>query len=165
MVGRHWITYDSGSDGHYLCEADRKQLGLPILHILSKQVGVANGGTSSGKYVTQLPFQQLSRNTAEADTFDEFPTLLLSVGKLAGDGNVSVFTKDGVAVYKDEDVLITCKGDAILIGKQDERGRYRIPLVQHYGQWQPRKLTKQAKKLLQQTNSVYDLPSTEEAIK
>ena len=42
------ITYDSGSDGHYLCEEDRKQLGL----LISKQVGVASGGTSKGKCVT-----------------------------------------------------------------------------------------------------------------
>ena len=108
-------------------------MGLPILRISSKQVGVENGGTSSGKYVTQLPFQQLSRKAAEADTFDDFPTSLLSVGKLADDGNVSVFTNHGVAVYKNEDVLITCKGDAILIGKRDEHGCYRIPLVQHRG--------------------------------
>ena len=101
-------------------------MGLPILRISSKQVGVANGGTSKGKYVTQLPFQQLSRKAAEADTFDDFPTSLLRVGKLADNGNVSIFTKDGVSFYKDEDVLITCKGDAILIGKRDERGRYRI---------------------------------------
>ena len=140
-------------------------MGLPILRISSKQVGVANGGTSKGKYVTQLPFQQLSRKAAEADTFDDFPTSLLRVGKLADNGNVSIFTKDGVSFYKDEDVLITCKGDAILIGKRDERGQYRIPLVQHRGQWQPRRPTKRAKKFLRQANSVYDLPSIEEAIK
>ena len=97
--------------------------------------------------MTQLPFQQLLRNAAEAGTFDNFPASLLSVGKLADDGNV------------------LCKGDAILIGKGDERGRYRIPLVQHRDQWQPRKPTKRANKFLQQTNNVYDLPSTEEAIK
>ena len=76
-----------------------------------------------------------------------------------------MFTKDGVAFYEDEDVLITRKGDAIVIGKRDERGRYPNRLVQHRGQWQPRRPTKRAKKFLQQTNSVYDLPSTEEAIK
>ena len=61
--------------------------------------------------------------------FDNVPTSLLSVGKLADDGNVYIFTKNGDLVYKDEDSFITCKGDAILIGKRDERGRYRIPLV------------------------------------
>ena len=32
------------------------------------------------------------------------------------DGTISVFKKDGVTVYKEEDVLITCKGEPILIG-------------------------------------------------
>ena len=107
----------------------------------------------------------MSNAAAEADTFDEFPTSLLSVGQTADDGDVSIFTKEGVSVYKEEDVLIMCKGAAILIGKRDERGRYRIPLTQHRGQWQPRQPTKKARKHLQQANSVYDLPSTEEAIK
>ena len=38
------LTYDSGADGHYFSEKDRKQLGLPILIIPDKKVGVANGG-------------------------------------------------------------------------------------------------------------------------
>ena len=159
------ITYDSGADSHYMSEADRLKLGLPILRASTKRVGVANGGTSSGRYVTQLPFPQLSKKAAEADTFVQFPTSLMSVGKTADDGNISIFTKEDVKVYKEEDVLITCKGTPIFIGKRDERGRYRIPLQQTRGQWQPRQPTKRAKKFLQEANSVYDLPSTEEAIK
>ena len=62
-------------------------------------------------------------------------------------------------------MLITCRGDAILIRKQDKRSRYRIPLIQYRGQWQARRPTKWAKKFLQQANSVYDLPSTEESVK
>ena len=68
-----------------------------------------NGGTSIGKYVTQLHFQQLSQKAAEAEKLAKFPTSLLSVGKLADDSNVSVFIKDAAAVYKDKDVLVTCK--------------------------------------------------------
>ena len=41
----------------------------------------------------------------------------MSVGKTADDGNLSIFTKDGVTIYKEEDVLITCKKNPILIGK------------------------------------------------
>jgi hypothetical protein len=55
----------------------------------------------------------------------------MSVGKTADDGNISIFTKEGVYVYKLEDVLITCKGEAILIEKRDKQGRYRIPLIQN----------------------------------
>ena len=62
--------YDSGADGHYLGEKDRKKLGLPILHVSAKKVGVANGGACNSKYVTKLPFSQLSNRAAEADTFE-----------------------------------------------------------------------------------------------
>ena len=89
----------------------------------------------------------------------------MSVGKFSNDGNVSIFTHDKVQVYKETNVLITCKGKHIIILKWDERGRYCIPLMQTRGQWWPRTPTKQPKKLLQEANSVYDFPTTEEAIK
>ena len=50
------ITYDSGADGHYISEKDRRKAGLPILRTSTRKVGVANGGTSKAKYMTQLPF-------------------------------------------------------------------------------------------------------------
>ena len=62
-------------------------------------------------------------------------------------------------------MLITCQRNPILVGKRDERGRYRITLTQDHGQWQPRRPTKEWKRKLQQAHSVYDLPSKEEAIK
>jgi hypothetical protein len=159
------ITYDSGADGHYISERDRIAAGLPILRQSYKRVGVANGGSSTAKHVTQLPFQQLSTTANQADTFDDFPTSLMSVGKTADDGTISIFTKDGVTVHKEQDVLITCKGVPILIGVRDEHGRYRIPLIQQKGQWQPRKPRMRINAALQKANSVYDLPSIEQAIK
>ena len=159
------ITYDSGADGHYISEKDRIAAGLPILRRSTKRVGVANGSSSAAKHVTQLPFQQLSPKANQADTFEEFPTSLMSVGKTSDDGTISIFTKDGVTVHKEQDVLITCKGKPILIGVRDEHGRYRIPLMQQKGQWQPRPPKKRINAVLQQANSVYDLPSTEQAIK
>ena len=67
------ITYDSGADNHYMSEADRMRLKLPILQPSHKRVSVANGGTSKGKYVTHLHFSKLSTTTAEVDTFEDFP--------------------------------------------------------------------------------------------
>ena len=90
---------------------------------------------------------------------------LSSVGKTADNINVSVFTTEDVKVFKEKYILITCKGKPILIAKQDERGRYRIPLVHNKGQWQPKRPTKASNKYLREANSVYDLPTTEEAIK
>ena len=49
------LTYNPGADGHYLSEKDRTKLGLLILIISDKKVGVANGGACNGKYVTTLP--------------------------------------------------------------------------------------------------------------
>ncbi len=138
------VTYNSGADGHYVSEKDQRKAGLPILRTSTRKVGVANGGTSKAKYVTQLPFRQLSGQATQADTFQELPSSLMSVGKAADDGTVSVFTKEGVTVFKEEDVLITCKGEPILIGVRDSHGRYQIPLVQQRGQWQPRCPSKQA---------------------
>ena len=87
------LTYYSGADIHYLSKEDRKNLGLPILRVSAKKVGVADGGACNGKYVTKLPLPKLSNRAAEADTFEEFPTSLMSVGKKADDGNVSIFAK------------------------------------------------------------------------
>jgi hypothetical protein len=47
------ITYDSGADGHYISEADRKKAGMPILRKSAKQVRVANGDISKAKNVTK----------------------------------------------------------------------------------------------------------------
>jgi hypothetical protein len=116
------ITYDSGANGHYISKKDQRKAGLPILRPSTRKVGVASGGTSNVKYVTQLPFRQLSAQSRQADTFQDFPNSLMSVGKTADKGTVSVFTKDGVNVFKEEDVLITCKGKPILIGVRDGHG-------------------------------------------
>jgi len=48
------VTYDSGVDGHYISEKDRKTVGLPILRISAKKVGVANGSTCKGQYHQKL---------------------------------------------------------------------------------------------------------------
>jgi hypothetical protein len=142
------ITYNSGSDGNYLSKKDRVKAGLPILRPSTHMVGVADGGTSQAQHVTRLPFHKLSAQARQADTFQDFPTLLMSVGKTSNDGTISVFTKTGVTVFKEEDVLITCKCEPILIGMQDGRGQHQIPLMQQWGQWQLRRSSKQAWKAL-----------------
>ncbi len=117
------LTYDSGANGHYISESDQCKAGLPILRPSTQWVGVANGGTSNTKYVTQLPFCKLSARSRQADTFQHFPTSLMSIGKTLDDGTISVFTKEGVNVFKEEDILITCKGKPILISIWDNHGQ------------------------------------------
>ena len=63
------------------------------------------------------------------DSFDKFPTSLMSEGKTNNNGDVFIFTKDGATVHKEEDMLITYTGAPILIRVGDKRGRYQMPLV------------------------------------
>ena len=112
------VVYDSGTDGHYITEEDRKQVQLPILRRSIKKVNVANGETCKAQFTTQLLFKALSKSARAADTFKEFPHSLMSIGKTADDGTISIFTKGGVTVHKEQDVLIRMKGKPILIGVQ-----------------------------------------------
>jgi hypothetical protein len=50
------LTYDSEANRPYISKHDCGKAGLPILRPSTRRVGVANGGTSNAKYVTQLPF-------------------------------------------------------------------------------------------------------------
>ena len=160
-----YVSYDSAADEHYIKETDRKAFGLPILRKSNKRVQSASKNISSGINVTRLPIPNLPTKATTADTFNNWSSNLLSVGRVAEADTISVFTKRGVKVYKEHDVLITCKGEPILIGKRDAKGQYRIPLVQRKGQWKPRRPSKKAKAQLRQANSVYDLPSTEQAVR
>ncbi|KAL7529542.1 hypothetical protein ACHAWF_003018, partial [Thalassiosira exigua] len=160
-----YITYDSGADGHYVSEADRARAQLPILRPSTKRVSIANSSTSMGTHRTTLPFDKLSNEANGADSFENFPHSLMSVGKVADNNAVSIFTKHGVTAYKEEDVLITCKGEPILVGMRNEHGRYLVPLVQQWGQWKPRAPMKRVCAALDRANHVYDLPYVEKGIK
>ena len=98
----------------HLRKCNPKITSLPILRQSHKPVGVANGGTSMARHVSRLPFQRLSDRAARTDTFDNFPSLLMSMGKTSDNVTISIFTKDGVTVHKEQDVLITFKGAGTL---------------------------------------------------
>ena len=159
------ISYDPGDDGNYISETNRKIAGLPILWHLTKRVRVANGSTSSGTFVTKLHFLKLSAQAVETDTFQEFPTSLMSVGKTANDGKISIFTKTASQCTKNKmcwshaktppsSLENTMSKDAIAIywsNNEDNGNRANQP--------------KKSKKYLREANSVYNLTSTEQAIK
>ena len=81
---------------------------MPILRSSNKKVGVENGDTCKAKNVTPLPFPQLSKRATKADTFTNFLTSQMSVGKTSDNGNTTIFTKTGFIVHKETDVLIRC---------------------------------------------------------
>ena len=144
-----YFLYNSGADGHYSTEEMRQDAGLSIMGKSDKQVEVADGNVNKGQYKVKLPFEGLSKQANAGDMFEQFNDSLMSVGQVNDDGNISIFTSDGVTVHKEEDVLITCKGKPILVGVRDEYGRYRIALVQQRDNWKPCKPTEKATKALQ----------------
>lgn len=94
---------------------------MPILRKATKDIRVTNDATTKGKHESELLFAHLLLEARESTSFEEFSHSLISV------------TKTGATVHSKEDVLITYKGEAILIGRRGRQGRYHIPLVQHKG--------------------------------
>ena len=88
------------------------------MRVSDNKVGVTNGGACNVKYFTKLPFPHLYNKAAESDTLEEFLTSLMSFGKISNDGNLSIFTKEGVTVYKEDNALLTHQRKPILIVKQ-----------------------------------------------
>ena len=84
---------------------------------------------SQAKHVINLPFKHLLSQATQVHSFANFPTSLMSVGKTADDETIPIFTKYGVKILN-EDVLITNKGEPLLIDMRDQHGRYCIPLLQ-----------------------------------
>jgi hypothetical protein len=159
------VTYDSGANRHYISEKDWHKANLPILQTSTWKVGVANGGTSKAKYVTQLSFQQLSAQAMQAATLQNFPMALMSVGKMANDGTVSVFTKK-VSMYSRKK---TCSSHARANPSSSELEIAMVDAKYHWcnnGDNDNRDVhPKKAWKTLRQANSIYDLPSTKQATK
>ena len=162
-----YASYDSAADGNYTTEVDRATLNMPILRPSTKRVAVANGKVEHGVHRTVLPLpDSIPSEIRQGDSFNSFTNTLLSVGRMANAGYTSIFTKHGVQVIKDEDVLIRLQGKPVMIGIRDENGRFKIPLVANqHGKYKPRIPTNKDVSSLEQANNVYDLPSVEEGIK
>jgi hypothetical protein len=75
-------------------------------------LGVANQGTSQAQHVTRLPFHKLSAGARQADTFQDFPTLLMSMGKTSDNGTISVFTKNRRLCVQREECTHHMQGQA-----------------------------------------------------
>ncbi|KAL7538776.1 hypothetical protein ACHAXR_008792, partial [Thalassiosira sp. AJA248-18] len=133
------LTYESGADVNYMSMGDRQRARLPILRKSTKRVGVANGYISLGNKVTKLPIPHLEHADTEADTFDDFPDSPMSVGKTSDAGTIASPFSLKMAL--------------------------RYTRKRTYTHHMQRNANGNHANLLQQANSVYDLPTTEQAIK
>ena len=115
-----------------------------------------------------------------ARTVDLVPAMktdtLISVGKFADAGYLTVFDEEEVNIYDGLKTKIEIKDEAIIRGWRDpETGLYRIPLKSKTDNWNTdtillnkegsKKITMNIPKASEEINNVYELPSTEKAIR
>eukprot|EP00804_Cyclotella_cryptica_P020584 CCRYP_003431-RA/>CCRYP_003431-RA protein AED:0.33 eAED:0.38 QI:0/0/0/1/1/1/3/0/626 len=157
------ITFDSGADSHYLSETDRLAAGLPILRSSTRRVGAANGSTSTATYASQLPFPQLSPNAVLADSFADFPQSLMSVKPVTMGPSRSSPSPASLCTK-----TLTCSSLAKANPSSSVPATPRtVPHPTHPTQRTVATAapSKKARQTLRHANSVYDLPSTEQAIR
>ena len=63
-----------------------------MIRNLAKRVLVADGHINKGTKEVELSFEGLSTNARTGNTFKRFRESLMSVSKVNGDGNISIFT-------------------------------------------------------------------------
>ncbi|KAL7481420.1 LOW QUALITY PROTEIN: hypothetical protein ACHAW6_007143, partial [Cyclotella cf. meneghiniana] len=76
-----WLTYDSGANGHYLSKCDHTIAKLPILCASSKHA-LPTAAAALPPTSPNSAFGALSISAAQAISFDNFPTSLISASKL-----------------------------------------------------------------------------------
>ena len=120
-----WGSFDMTSDSNYITKDDQRELNLPIKEYSTKEVFVANGSVMQGKHATKLPLKGLSPEARVEYSFIFFHSTLISSSKVVDDGNTAILDRQGVKVYKDEDVLILVKGKPVMIGKRDSHRQFK----------------------------------------
>lgn len=107
-------------------------MDLLIKGDLHKPVSVVNGYIEQGKDASKPPLEGLSHKAKAGDSFVLVHTTLISSNKVVDNSNTSILDRQGVKVYKDEDILILVKGKPVMVGKYDRNGCFKKPIVQRY---------------------------------
>ncbi len=110
--------------------------------------------------MAKLPFKTLTDKAREAHVLPDLKAnSLISVPKLADEGYTTIFLarQKGVVVYKANDIAFTSTGAPVLQGCRDLTGLWKISSTQGN--------VNAVSKEIEQTNNVYDLPSTESVIR
>jgi hypothetical protein len=124
----------------------------------NKIVNLPNGTTIQASHTARLPFNKLTDSAREAHVLPDLKAhSLISVPKLADEGYITLFMEGqkGVVVYRANDITFTASTNKpVLQGCQDISGLWKITTSKHGNE-----------SATQQLNNVYDLPSTEAAIR
>ena len=148
------MVVDSGATSHFVRVSDN----LPQIGPSSKIVNLPNGTTIQALHRARLPFNKLSDRAREAHVLPDLKAhSLISVPKLSDEGYITLFMdgQKGVVVYRANDITFTVTNEPVLQGCRDISGLWKITSSKHE--------TGSAKQQL--NKNVYDLPSTEAAIR
>ena len=150
------IVLDSGASSHFV----RQEFNLPRIGPSSKIVKLPNGTVVKTSHMAKLPFKTLTDKAREAHVLPDLKAnSLISVPKLADEGYTTIFLagQKGVVVYKANDIAFTSTGAPVLQGCRDLTGLWKISGRQEN--------VNAVSRENEQTNNVYDLPSTETVIR
>jgi hypothetical protein len=137
--------------------------GMVLTWSSDKVVVTANGSELPASNTALLPLRVLSKGAREAIVVPGMTQkALLSVGTLADNNYTTVFLlgRQGVDIYRANDVNISAAQSPILRGWQDCRGLWMVPLDEKKKQSVSQELD-----LTENAMNIYELPSTKEVVR
>ena len=155
----HNAVLDSGATSSFI-----KPDGgaIPTGQQSSKTVRMPNGQTLNTSLKALLPNKLLNPKARECDILPGLQhSSLVSVGKLADAGYCTIFMpgNQGVQVLNGNNVKINVSGDAVLRGRKDPQGLWRVPMDDGNS------VALSQHQLEESINNVFDLPSTAQTIR
>ena len=115
-----------------------------------------------------LPNTKLRRGAREGDILPGLKyNSLVSVGKMAANGYVSIFYPDkrGVEVYDGEQVTVSAEGEPVIRGWRESNNTWRIPLIEGEAEGEWLDCERRELNISQpQINNLYNLPSLEQRV-
>ena len=162
-AAKHYAIIDSGASGHFgTVNGGMEPTNKPS----SKVVSAADGQSMPATSQAMLPQTQLRDEARQADIIPGIMHNLMSVGKLADSGYITVFHpgSQGVEVYDSNATTVTTTGaPPVLRGCRDEVGLYQVPLTNDANANNNNILHQQTTK--QAAYNLFELPSIERAIR
>ncbi len=109
------MVLDWGATSHFVCP----NKNLPVTGISNKVVALASGSKFNAAHTTDLPFDALTNHAWKAHVLPGLrPNTLISIGKLADAGCITIFhpAGRGVMVYQKKSVHIQLLRKPVLQG-------------------------------------------------
>ena len=145
------MIINSGVTSHFVSE----DMNLPKGGKSSKQVYLPDDTTLRTLIKTKLPFPRLSEAAREANVLPGLKQSLMSVNKMAEEGNTTIFHpgEEGVTIHQEGSISITMREPPVLYRRKLNGEKLWTVLARS-------KTHKQ-----EEANNVYSLPSIPQSIK